>query len=93
MPQCRDGSTDKIKQEEAKFPQNVFNIVAKNPEVKHVSPQMPDSRVQKHGGVKSRVSVNRVVNKSVGNKSVVFIEYAGVDRQIDTINKDNDVQR
>lgn len=92
MSQCRDRPADKIKQDEAKFSQNILNIVAKNPEVKHVSSEMSDSRVQKHGGVKGRIGGNWTVDKLVGNESIVCIKHAGVDRQIDPINKHDDVQ-
>lgn len=91
MPQCGDSPADKVKQDEAKFPQNSLNIITKNPEVKHVPSQMSYSRMQKHGGVKGRVCSKWVVNKLVGNESIVFVKYTWMDGQIDPVNKDNDV--
>ncbi len=92
MPRCRDCPAHKIKQDEAKFSQNILNIIPKNPEVEHVSSQMPDSGMQKHGSVNGWISGNRIVNQFVGNEGVVFIKHAGVDRKVDPINKYHEVQ-
>ena len=91
MSQCGNSPADKVKQDEAKFPQNSLNIITKYPKVKHVPSQMSYSGMHKHRGVKGRGCSKWVVNKLVGNKSIVFIKYTWMDGQIDPVNKHNDV--
>ena len=91
MPQCGDSPADKVKQGEAKFPQNSLNIITKNPEIKHVPSQMSYSCMHKHRCVKGRGCSKWVVNKLVGNEGIVFIKYTWMDGQIDPVSKDNDV--
>ena len=75
------------------FPRTSSILPPKNPEVKHVASQVPDSRMQKHGCINGRIGSNRIVNKLVRNESVVFIKHAGMDRKVEPINKHDEVQR
>jgi hypothetical protein len=48
--------------------------------------------MHEHGSINGGISTDRTVNKFVGNESIVFIKYAGVDRKVDPINKHGKVQ-
>jgi hypothetical protein len=53
---------------------------------------MPDSGMQKHGGIYCRKRAERTGNEFVRYESVGFIKHAGVDRKVDPINKNGDIQ-
>ena len=50
MTERGDGPAGKIEQDKTELAQRVLDVVAENPQVKHVSGQVHKTRVQEHGG-------------------------------------------
>ena len=41
---------NKVKEQEAKMAEGIFNVVSKNPEVKHIPDKVQDPPMEEHGG-------------------------------------------
>ena len=50
MAEKSDKATDDVEEQKFKMPANMFDVVAENPQIKHIAKKMHKTSVKKHGG-------------------------------------------
>jgi hypothetical protein len=63
-------AADKIKEEKTEMAQGILNVVAEDPEIKHIPEEMQKTAMEKHGGKESQGKGNQrgiVESLSVGD--------------------------